>query len=476
MSYVYKLRQASFVMLAAVCLLLAACGGSTSPTSAPGAQPTTATGQATSAPPAQATTAATTEATTAPSGQATQPASGSAGACPAGAANQSITMWSPLTGPDGNTMTDMAAKFTAENGMGIKVTHLPQPDYMQKLNASAAAKNLPEMTIARAINVGELAARNVLQPLTPDMMSVIGDVQSDFPPQFWQAGDYKGKHYTIPLDAQALVLYYNKDMFKAAGLPEPSPDTPMSKADFEKAADTLNKNGVAGVAIGTGFQGATLFQALIRQFGGAVSDEKGTKATYNSDAGVKALQYVADLKKKYSPAISGAGDPEVKVFQQGKAAMVIHGPWHISDMEKLGFVGYAPFPQIGDQYAVWGGGHQFGVTTTDPAKQLAAACWIAWASKNSAQWALAGNVPIRESVRTSGQLTTIAPPVAAYAASAPKVILLTASPGLEGALWDQFGPAVDAVLLGQTTDIQKALNDAAAKSDKVLADNAAKYQ
>lgn len=462
-----KIRLTLFILGCALALVLAACGGgAAAPTSAP----------PTSAPAVQATTAPSGQATTAPSGQATSAPAANAGACPDGAKNQTVTMWSPLTGPDGNTMTDMANKFSAENGMGIKVSHVPQPDYIQKLNAAAAAKNLPEMTIVRAINIGEMAARNVLKPLTPDMLAIIGDVQSDFPPQFWGAGDYKGKHYTIPLDAQALVLYYNKDMFKAAGLPEPAIDKPMTKEEFEKAADTLNKNGVAGFSLGTGFQGAVLFQTFIRQFGGAVSNNEGTKATYNSDAGVQALQYVADLKKKYSPSVSGEGDPEVKVFQQGKAAMVIHGPWHISDMEKLGFVGYAPVPQIGNEYAVWGGSHQFALTTDDPAKQLAVACWISWASKNSAEWAKAGNVPVRNSVRSSDQLTTIAPPVASYAKSAADVILLTASPGLEGALWDQFGPAIDSVLLGQQTDIKKALDDAAAKSDKVLADNAAKYQ
>ena len=58
-----------------------------------------------------------------------------------GAANQTVTMWSPLTGPDGNTMTAMANQFTAENGMGITVMHVPQPDYVQKLNATS---ELPE--------------------------------------------------------------------------------------------------------------------------------------------------------------------------------------------------------------------------------------------------------------------------------------------------------------------------------------------
>ena len=79
------------------------------------------------------------------------------------------------------------------------------------------------MTILRAINAGEMAARPISCVMSAEMLATIGDVKSDFPTQFWTAGDYKGQQsYTIPLDAQALVLYYNKDMFKAAGLPMPS--------------------------------------------------------------------------------------------------------------------------------------------------------------------------------------------------------------------------------------------------------------
>lgn len=479
-----KIRLTLFIVVSALALVLAACGGTTAPTSAPptsasAAQPTSAASDlATPVPAEQPTSAPAGQATTAPAGQATQAPSASTEACPAAAANQTVTMWSPLTGPDGKFMTTLAERFTAENGMGIKVTHLPQPEYFTKLQAAAAAKNLPEMTVIHLENIPEAAIRGVVQPMSPEVLAVIGDVESEFPKDIWAHGAYKGQRYSIPFDVHPLVLYYNKDMFKAAGVPEPPTDRPMTKEEFETAIEKLNANGVQGISIGTAFQAAAMFQAFIRQFGGAMASEDGTKATFNSDAGVKALQYIADLKKKYSPAPSGAGDPEVKVFQQGKAAMVMHGPWHVSDMLKLGFVGFAPMPQIGDTYAVWGGSHQMALTTTDPAKQLAAACWISWASKNSAGWAeAAGMLPVRNSVRTSPELATKAPAVAGYASEADAVGVWPEVPGIVDALWGQgSGVAIDAVLLGQETDIKKALDDAAAKSDKIIADNATKYQ
>jgi multiple sugar transport system substrate-binding protein len=398
-----------------------------------------------------------------------------AGTCLDSARDQTVEMWSPLTGPDGDEMTALAERFSSENEYGITVNHVAQPDYMQSLNTSAAADELPTMSVVRVINVGELAARNVLKPFSEEALSVFGpDIGSQFPEQVWNAGEYNGQRYSFPLDMHTLVMYYNKDLFAAAGLEEPGTE-PMTREEFEQALTTLEESGVQPIAIGTNFQAETLFQTLIQQFGGSLTNEEGTEAQYNSEAGVQALEYVNNLKQQYSPEISGTGDPEVQVFNQGNAAIVIHGPWHISNMQRLPFVGYAPFPQIGDQYAVWAGSHQLALTTEDPAQQAAAACWINWLSMNSVEWAKAGQVPARNSVRESAELTEVAAPISTVATAAADAIILPQVPELEGALWGQFGPAINAVLLGETTDIQAALDQAAQSSQQIIDENIERY-
>jgi multiple sugar transport system substrate-binding protein len=410
------------------------------------------------------------------------PAAGGAastGACSDAGKGQQVTMWSPLTGPDGNVMTALAAQFSQENSQGIKVAHTAQPDYLQKLNTAAAGKSLPDMTVIRAGDIGEMALRNVLKPMSDTALTEAGGadkLKGQFPEAIWNAGQVKGNRYTVPLDVHPLVLYYNKDMFQKAGITMPT-DKPMTKEEFEKAVDALNKDGIVGVSIGTAFQTGAWFQALIREFGGDITNADGTQATYNSDQGVQAATYIHDLKAKTTPQVNGAGDPEVKLFQQQKAAMVFHGPWHISDMVKLPFVGFAQMPQIGSSYSVWGNSHQLAMTTEDPAKQAAAGCWINWLSENSVQWAKAGQVPARQSARESADLATVAAPVAGFAKEIENVKLLPPVPGLEGALWGQgFEPPLNAYLLGQNQDIKKGLDDAVAKSDQIIKDNAAKYK
>jgi multiple sugar transport system substrate-binding protein len=457
------------VLLALFASMLVACGGGGG-----GAAATTA--------PAAGGAAATTAPAAGGAAATTAPAAGgaaSAGACTDAGKGQQITMWSPLTGPDGDEMTGLANKFSQENSLGIKVTHTAQPDYLQKLETSAAGNSLPDMTVIRAGDIGQEVARNVLKPMSDVALTEAGGadmLKGQFTEAVWNAGEVKGKRYTVPLDTHPLVLYYNKDMFQKAGITMPT-DRPMTKEEFEKAVDALNKDGIAGVSIGTAFQTGAWFQGLIRQFGGDIVNADGTEATYNSDAGIQAATYIHDLKAKTTPQVNGAGDPEVKLFQQQKAAMVFHGPWHISDMVKLPFVGFAQMPQIGSTYSVWGNSHQLSITTEDPAKQAAAGCWVGWLSQNSVQWAKAGQVPARKSARESADLATVAPPVAAFAKEVEAVKFLPPVAGLESALWGQgFEPPLNDYLLGKSQDIKAGLDQAVAKSNQIIKDNAAKYK
>jgi multiple sugar transport system substrate-binding protein len=460
-----------FPLLLLFSLLLSACGGAATATQAPAAtQPPAVTeAPATSA----ATEAVATEASA--TGAPATEAAGGAVVCPEGVKGQSIEMWSPFTGPDGDEMTALADQFSKENTCGITVTHVAQPEYVQKLEAAAAAGQLPAMTAVRAINVGQLAARNVLKPFDDKTMAILGtDVASAFPKDLWALGEYNGKRYSIPLDVNPLIMFYNKDLFAKAGI-EPPGAQPWTQQQFNDALTKLEAIKATPVSLGTAFQAAALWQALVRQYGGALTDPEGKTATYNSDAGVKALEKIKELRDKYTPDISGTGDPEVNVFKQGNVGMTFHGPWWISDLAKLDFVGFAPLPTIGDQPATWGGSHQLALTSDDPAAQAAATVWIKWLSENSQQWAKAGQIPARTSAREDPQLATIAPPIANIIESANTVKILPPVPALEPALWDQFGAAIDAYLAGDVKDAKAALDDANAKSQATMEDNLATY-
>ena len=203
-----------FPMVLVFSLLLSACGGAA--TQAPATESPDTEAPATSA----ATEAPATEAG-ATSAPATEAAGGTA-ECPAGVDGQTIEMWSPFTGGDGDEMTALAERFSSENPCGITVTHVAQPEYVQKLEAGAAAGQLPAMTAVHAINVAQLAARGVLKPFGAEANAALGDdFAGDFPEALWSAGEFKGRRYSIPLDTHPLIMFYNKDLFEQAGIETP---------------------------------------------------------------------------------------------------------------------------------------------------------------------------------------------------------------------------------------------------------------
>jgi multiple sugar transport system substrate-binding protein len=103
-------------------------------------------------------------------------------------------------------------------------------------------------------------------------------------------------------------------------------------------------------------------------------------------------------------------------------------------------------------------------------------CWIDWLSKHSMDWAKAGQIPARTSVRTDPKMAEVAAPIAAVIANADHAIMLPQVAALEGALWDQFGPVVDGYLTGEVTDLKTALEEANARSQQAMDENAAQYK
>ena len=448
-----------------------AAGGASSATTAAGGAMMSPSAMAAMSPSAMAGTAGTSAAGTTPS--ATTGGAVSPVACTDAAQGAQVTMWSPLTGPDGDTMTALAKRFNQENGKSITITHLPQQDYITKLGTAVASNTLPDMTVIRGEDIATQAARNVLRPIPADVQQAIGVTQNDFPPNIWAQGQYKNQRYTIPLDVHPIIMYYNKSLLQQAGIS----DAPKTSADLEAAAAKLNANGVYGWSVTTGvFPTQFLFQTLLHQYGGSEFNADGTQATFNSDAGVKALTYLRDAQSKYAK-VNLPQDAGVTAFKQGKSAIEMNGIWQTSSLV-TGFPNgaAAPIPQWGSTYAVWASTHELAFTNQknpDAKKTAAAACWISWLSANSADWSKAGNIPVRNAVRTGGAFQANA----ALAPVAPEADAAFFQPNIPG-IGDALAPmadAVNAITAGTQSNIKQALDNAVQKANQTLQQNKQRY-
>jgi multiple sugar transport system substrate-binding protein len=179
---------------------------------------------------------------------------------------------------------------------------------------------------------------------------------------------------------------------------------------------------------------------------------------------------------KYGPSNVAQDSPYV-AFKNGKTSVTWDGIWQINDLKaaKVPFA-LSQIPTIGQTKAVWANSHNFYITrqaSQDENKLQAAKVFIDWMSKKSAEWAGAGMVPARKSVRESAQVsqTTQAPIVEQIA----QMKFLPPIPGLPDISGQTLEIAVaDAILGKQKPDA--ALKDAAAKATKLMQANKKKYE
>ncbi|GAB3398105.1 sugar ABC transporter substrate-binding protein [Humibacter soli] len=195
-----------------------------------------------------------------------------------------------------------------------------------------------------------------------------------------------GKLYALPFNAGPNVVFYNKKLFKDAGVPEPTGD--WTRADFVKTAQALTKNGVEGFAIG---QGSTPLNVLMAADGRPYADAKGAKLDDKNYA--DALQFLVDLANKYKvakPLEAGGSFPDIDAFSTGQAAMDMEGLWDLQhEQQVLGKdnVGIAVIPTSKEGKSkgfITGSG--FGMTKTCGNKQKAFDAIEAMTSKSGLEY------------------------------------------------------------------------------------------
>jgi multiple sugar transport system substrate-binding protein len=368
----------------------------------------------------------------------------------------------------------MVENFNSEHdNIVVKMNTLNWGDFYSKVPNAVSSGSGPDVAALHIDHLATNAARGVIQPLdafTEEMKLEEGD----FNEVIWKAGVYDDKRYGIPLDVHMLGFYYNKALLKKGGIEEP----PQDRESWEASLKGMKAAGVEHPFWATATWPAHLICiSLLKQFGGSLYDEEGTKATFNSEAGVEALSWYAAHVPEYSPP-NVTNDAQAVAFRQGKDAMTWDGIWMFAEWEKVEGLDYgvAPLPQIGSEPGVWGSSHQLVVmrqSNPDDNKLHAARDFLGYLSENSLEWAGAGQVPARNSVRESAEFGELETP-STLAAQLDDVIFPRTIPGIADVMAPTFEQAVNTTVLGKSK-AKEALDSAAKKADALLEDNRKKY-
>jgi multiple sugar transport system substrate-binding protein len=388
-----------------------------------------------------------------------------------------LAFWNGFTGGDGPFMKQMVEDFNRANpNVTVSMNTLQWGDYYAKVPNAVASGAGPDVGIMHIDQLATNAARRVIVPLD-EVASGLEMSEADFAPIVWKAGVYQDKRYGIPLDIHPLGFYANTAQLSKAGVD----GLPKDRAGFEAAVKALqDKGGVKTPFWVTATWPAHLmFTSLVHQFGGGIYDEEGAKATFNSDAGVQAMEWLRSFIENGSSPKNVSNDAQAVAFRQQRDSLTWDGIWMMNEWEKVKDLEWAAaaVPTIGEKPAVWASSHNFVVTTQatkDPNKLAASRAFISYISERSIDWAKSGQIPARNSVRESpefGQLKV----QSTLAEQLPNVVFPPSVPGIGDVTTPTYETAVNEIILGKKP-VKAALDEAAKKADSMLDANRKKYQ
>ncbi|HLJ56615.1 MAG TPA: extracellular solute-binding protein, partial [Chthonomonadaceae bacterium] len=296
---------------------------------------------------------------------------------------------------------------------------------------------------------------------------------ADIDANVWQAVAVAGRHYGVPLDVWPMGMYYNRRLFREAGIVDSrgAAKPPASRAEFLDAARRLTRPAANGKPAQWGFV-FTNFESnvysMMQQFGGDFFTPGNTACLMNHPRNVEALQFCVDLIRKDRWAPPPENFDAWIGFRQGTAAMAFEGIYMLADLQKqtdLDFSG-APVPLLGDHRAVWAGSHNICLRGNLAGAQLDAAWrFTAFLSNNSLDWAEGGQVPVRRSLRAAPRFADM-DVQSQFAREIPYTHYLPRLPFIFE-FQTEFNTAIEKALRGSATP-QAALDGAAKAVNQII--------
>jgi multiple sugar transport system substrate-binding protein len=235
-------------------------------------------------------------------------------------------------------------------GIEVEVMNEPGDRAMDKLQAMVAAGNPPDVMSIHGAYFMPLAAKGALLDLEP----VVSDPQfdlKDFYPGLVDQCRYEGKLFSLPRYTSVYVLFYNKDLFDAAGLKYP--DGNWTWDDYLAAAKKLTVSSAdpekrrMGCVID--FWGARIYP-WVWAAGGEILDKSGKRCLLDQSETQEALQFLVDLRYKWKvcpPTTQAEKRQNIAMFTNGKVAMFQTGAWDIQAMQEAKTLRWdiAPLPK-----------------------------------------------------------------------------------------------------------------------------------
>jgi multiple sugar transport system substrate-binding protein len=239
-----------------------------------------------------------------------------------------LTYWASNQGTsiahDKRVLTPELKRFEKDTGIKVKLEVIPWDSLLDRILAATSSGQGPDV-----LNIGNtwsasLQATGALLPWDKKNMAKVGGADRFTPSALAAAGAPDKDPAALPLYSLAYGLYYNKKMFKDAGIDEP----PATWDELVKDGKKLTGDGKYGIAVEGGDPVENSHHAFIlgKQHGADFFDSSG-KPQFDSDGAVKAVKQYVDLLADQKIAPPGNAEyakrESVRDFATGKAAMLM---------------------------------------------------------------------------------------------------------------------------------------------------------
>lgn len=261
---------------------------------------------------------------------------------PAGCArDDALTFFFQANPDEADARMRIVAEFERRHP-GIPVrTVLSGPDPMQQMSTFCAGGKCPDVLMAWEQTYAGLADRGVLADLSPMLdrdPAFSAQLRSDSVAALYDTFTFNDRQYALPEQWAGNFLYYNKELFAAAGVPPPPArwEQPWSFDEFLAAASALTERDASGRVSRWGFVSTWVASYSAGLFGMNNGTPWSTPRTnpghlnFDDDAFLDGVQFYADLANEHEVAPAAADTQSIStmdLFTSGRAAMALGGHW-----------------------------------------------------------------------------------------------------------------------------------------------------
>jgi sn-glycerol 3-phosphate transport system substrate-binding protein len=394
-------------------------------------------------------------------------------------AKTKLNMYYPIAvgGPLTKVMDGLVSDFEKKNP-DIEVNAVYAGNYNDARVKSLAALKANEpvqLAVMLSVDIYDLIEQDAIVPFS-DLAKTDEDKKwlNSFYPAFMENAKALGKTWSLPFQRSTIIMYYNKDMFKKAGLdPEKAPQTWDEMVSMSKQLSTKEHWGVMIPSSGYPYW---MFGALTKENGKVLMSKDGKKTFFDDEKVIEALQFWKDLSTKYNVMQKGVVEWGTlrKNFLEGKTAMMWNSTGNLTAVKKNATFnfGVAMLPKNLMRGTPTGGGDFYIFKKSTAEERKAALKFIKFMTSPeiSAKWSKAtGYIGISEAAYNTPTLSNYIKefPYAKVARDQLQYATAEFSTYQTGRVRKLLDDAIQSVLTGTETS-KEALQDAQEKADKIL--------